>query len=117
MYLSGNERGDPNVKPVPPSWRGCRGIKTRSVEMIVEPAAKTGLTQMVLLSEDVHRPNGAGHAPAKFEHQPHRPNEVVQELEALRQGMDLPPFLTQPVKTQNPFKGELSHGFVAQVVH
>ena len=24
--------------------------------------------------------------------------------------MDLSPFLTQPVKTQNPFKGELSHG-------
>jgi hypothetical protein len=27
--------------------------------------------------------------------------------------LDLPPFLTQPVKTQNPFKGELSHGVIA----
>ena len=27
--------------------------------------------------------------------------------------VDLPPFLTQPVKTQNPFKGELSHGVIA----
>src|ERR1700749_1621035 len=26
--------------------------------------------------------------------------------------LDLPPFLTQAVKTQNPFKGELSHGVV-----
>src|ERR1043166_2201204 len=27
------------------------------------------------------------------------------------------PRLRQPVKTQNPFKGELSHGVVTQVVH
>ena len=27
------------------------------------------------------------------------------------------PKMRRPVKTQNPFKGELSHGFVAQVVH
>jgi hypothetical protein len=27
--------------------------------------------------------------------------------------LDLPPVLTQTVKTQNPFKGELSHGVVA----
>ncbi len=27
-------------------------------------------------------------------------------------GVDLPPFLTQTVKTQNPFKGELSHGVI-----
>src|SRR6266852_8824417 len=31
--------------------------------------------------------------------------------------VDLPPFLTQPVKTQNPFKGELSHGIVEKDVH
>jgi AbiV family abortive infection protein len=31
--------------------------------------------------------------------------------------LDLPPFLTQPVKTQNPFKGELSHGIVEKDVH
>ena len=31
--------------------------------------------------------------------------------------MDLPPFLTQPVKTQNPMNGELSHGIVTQAVH
>ncbi len=31
--------------------------------------------------------------------------------------MDLPPFLTQPVKTQNPSKGELSHGVVEKDVH
>ena len=30
--------------------------------------------------------------------------------------LDLPPFLTQPVKTQNPFKGELSHGVVKKDV-
>jgi hypothetical protein len=29
------------------------------------------------------------------------------------QVVDLPPFLTQPIKTQNPFKGELSHGVIA----
>src|ERR1035441_3332798 len=32
-------------------------------------------------------------------------------------GMDLPPLLTQPVKTQNPMNGELSHGIVTQAVH
>jgi transposase-like protein len=31
--------------------------------------------------------------------------------------LDLPPFLTQPVKTQNPMNGELSHGIVTQAVH
>src|SRR5271156_3536460 len=31
--------------------------------------------------------------------------------------VDLPPFLTQPVKTQNPSKGELSHGVVEKDVH
>ncbi len=31
--------------------------------------------------------------------------------------LDLPPFLTQPVKTQNPSKGELSHGIVEKDVH
>jgi hypothetical protein len=31
--------------------------------------------------------------------------------------MDLSPFLTQPVKTQNPSKGELSHGVVEKDVH
>src|ERR1017187_6833445 len=31
--------------------------------------------------------------------------------------VDLPPFLTQGVKTQNPFKGELSHGIVEKDVH
>ena len=31
--------------------------------------------------------------------------------------LDLPPFLTQAVKTQNPFKGELSHGVVKKNVH
>src|SRR5713101_5582055 len=34
-----------------------------------------------------------------------------------RINVDLPPFLTQPVKTQNPFKGELSHGVVETDVH
>ena len=32
-------------------------------------------------------------------------------------GMDLPPFLTQSDKTQNPLNGELSHGNVTQAVH
>src|SRR5579864_1283028 len=31
--------------------------------------------------------------------------------------MDLSPFLRQPVKTQNPFKGELSHGIVEKDVY
>ena len=31
--------------------------------------------------------------------------------------MDLPPFLTQPVKTQNPLKGRVSHGVVEKDVH
>src|SRR5580658_8506128 len=31
--------------------------------------------------------------------------------------MDLPPFLTQPVKTQNPLKGRMSHGVVEKDVH
>ena len=31
--------------------------------------------------------------------------------------MDLSPFLTQTVKTQNPLNGELSHGIVTQDVH
>jgi inositol oxygenase len=31
--------------------------------------------------------------------------------------VDLPPFLRQPVKTQNPTNGELSHGIVTQEVH
>jgi hypothetical protein len=32
---------------------------------------------------------------------------------ALWPTLDLSPFLTQPVKTQNPSKGELSYGVVA----
>jgi transposase len=32
-------------------------------------------------------------------------------------GLDLSPFLTQPVKTQNPSKGELSHGVVEKNVY
>src|SRR3977135_779422 len=31
--------------------------------------------------------------------------------------LDLSPFLTQPVKAQNPSKGELSHGVVEKDVH
>ncbi len=31
--------------------------------------------------------------------------------------LDLPPFLRQTVKTQNPMNGELSHGFVTQAIH
>lgn len=31
--------------------------------------------------------------------------------------MDLPPFLTQPVNTQDPSKGKLSHGVVEKDVH
>jgi TrwC relaxase len=31
--------------------------------------------------------------------------------------VDLSPFLTQAVKTQNPFKGELSHGVVEKDIH
>src|ERR1039457_6011322 len=31
--------------------------------------------------------------------------------------MDLTPFLTQSVKTQNPLNGELSHGIISQAVH
>jgi hypothetical protein len=34
-----------------------------------------------------------------------------------RRDLDLPPFLTQAVKTQNPFKGELSHGVVEKDFH
>ena len=43
----------------------------------------------------------------------------VSELRELRQlrEVDLPPFLTQMVKTQNPLNGELSHGVVTQAVH
>src|ERR1019366_7560078 len=32
-------------------------------------------------------------------------------------GLDLSPFLTQSVKTQNPLNGELSHGDLSQAVH
>jgi hypothetical protein len=35
----------------------------------------------------------------------------------LKGNMDLSPFLTQTVKTQNPMNGELSHGSVTQAVH
>src|ERR1700693_275142 len=35
----------------------------------------------------------------------------------LKSILDLSPVLTQPVKTQNPFKGELSHGIVEKDVH
>ena len=31
--------------------------------------------------------------------------------------LDLSPFLTQPVKTQNPLKGRMSHGVVEKDVH
>jgi hypothetical protein len=47
--------------------------------------------------------------------------EVCQIFETLiadeQHILDLPPFLTQPVKTQNPSKGELSHGVVEKDVH
>jgi hypothetical protein len=40
-----------------------------------------------------------------------------KEFAAGEKALDLSPFLTQPVKTQNPFKGELSHGVVEKSVH
>ena len=42
---------------------------------------------------------------------------VSQLMQFLFDGLDLPPFLTQPVKAQNPSKGELSHGVVEKDVH
>jgi hypothetical protein len=47
----------------------------------------------------------------RFGYQGHLARAVV------RSRMDLSPFLTQPVKTQNPSKGELSHGVVEKDVH
>src|SRR5260370_9519786 len=41
----------------------------------------------------------------------------TDQLPVGESSLDLPPVLTQTVKTQNPFKGELSHGVVTQVVH
>src|ERR1019366_427372 len=41
---------------------------------------------------------------------------VAKETQADKSSLDLSPFLTQPVKTQNPFKGELSHGIVEEDV-
>jgi hypothetical protein len=40
----------------------------------------------------------------------HNADQAERVVERLREELDLPPFLTQTVKTQNPFKGELSHG-------
>jgi hypothetical protein len=34
-----------------------------------------------------------------------------------RSGLDWSPILRQTVKTQNPLKGELSHGIVSQAVY
>jgi hypothetical protein len=45
-----------------------------------------------------------------------RPDQEVQVSPA-GSTVDLPPFLTQAVKTQNPFKGELSHGIVEKDIH
>ena len=45
-------------------------------------------------------------------------NKALDEVRAGESPrMDLPPFLTQMVKTQNPLNGELSHGVVTQAVH
>ena len=44
-------------------------------------------------------------------------NDLTLFLLGQRMELDLPPFLTQPVKTQNPSKGELSHGIVEKDVH
>jgi hypothetical protein len=44
-------------------------------------------------------------------------SEGVHPFEAVRQYLEWSPKLRQPVKTQNPFKGELSHGIIPQVVH
>jgi predicted transcriptional regulator len=47
------------------------------------------------------------------------PDDLARGLEGIAAAqsksveLDLPPVLTQTVKTQNPFKGELSHGVVA----
>ena len=38
--------------------------------------------------------------------------ELGSVLQAFDESVDLPPFLTQTVKTQNPSNGELSHGVV-----
>ena len=45
-----------------------------------------------------------------------QPQKDPPDIECSLQ-VDLPPFLTQSVKTQNPFKGELSHGVVEKDVH
>jgi len=41
----------------------------------------------------------------------------TKQLDRPRLRVDLSPFLRQPVKTQNPMNGELSHGIVTQEVH
>jgi hypothetical protein len=53
------------------------------------------------------------HHPAGF----HIDGEKIATLREVRALVDLPPFLRQPVKTQNPSKGELSHGIVEKDVH
>src|ERR1035438_1767761 len=44
-------------------------------------------------------------------------HEAIDGVHDVTTFVDLPPFLTQPVKTQNPSKGELSHGVVEKDVH
>jgi hypothetical protein len=48
---------------------------------------------------------------------PKRLQGLVIGATAINTRLNLPPFLTQPVETQNPSKGELSHGVVEKDVH
>lgn len=43
----------------------------------------------------------------------HKPLICTRRTPCQVSGLDLPPFLTQTVETQNPSNGELSHGIVS----
>jgi transposase len=83
------------------SWQGIAreyGLNCRSVAKIVKRAVEYGLRNRARPPVHVIGIDEASTAKSGWFHD-------VQ--------MDLPPFLTQPVKAQNPFKGELSHGVIA----
>jgi hypothetical protein len=104
-----------DIQRLVPSGRNARTHSDAQIAELAGSMKAYGVMVPVLVD-----PDGviiAGHARVLAAHKLSLERVPVVVIQHLKASVDLPLFLTQPVKTQNPFKGELSHGVVEKDVH